>query len=245
MKKRSFSHLENILADHTSGSSELLRRLNNYFLKNINHITDLTDTIKLLQNHFKSFQNIRQYLDRLKKISSSKMLSEFFFTEFQLTNESVYDKIFANALPFLRDKKTILTISNSSTIFEILQRLSEKRRIQIFICESRPKFEGRLLAKKLTQEKINVGIITEAMSAIYVQRCDCVLVGADTILSSGEVFNKVGSFQLALLCKHFQKPFYVITERSKYSLKNNFQQITEPSNQIWNKAPDGISIRNL
>lgn len=83
------------------------------------------------------------------------------------------------------------------------------------------------------------------MSASHVRKCDCVIIGADTVLRNRSVVNKVGSFQLALLCNYFQKPFYVITEKSKFSLKNEFKQIEESTDEIWKDAPKGVAIKNI
>ncbi len=178
-------------------------------------------------------------------IVHSKQLSEKFFTEFHMKSETIYDRIFANSLPYLKNKRSILTISNSKTVFEILRKLRTENCKLLTVSESRPKLEGRILAKKLNKEKISVALITEAMSASYVRKCDCVIIGADTVLRNRSVVNKVGSFQLALLCNYFQKPFYVITEKSKFSLKNEFKQIGESTEEIWKDAPKGVAIKNI
>lgn len=245
MKRETTSKIEDILADKTSGSSELLRQINIYFLKNFDRIPDKLRLISSLQQHFHSFQNIQRYLEQLRLTLHNKQSPEKFFTEFRLKSESVYDKIFTNALPYLLNKKSILTISNSTTIFEILNRLRNHHNFLTFICESRPKLEGRILARKLNKEKISAELISEAMSAGYVKKCDCVIIGADAVLRNRSVINKVGSFQLALLCSHFLKPFYVITEKSKFSLKNEFKQSEESTDEIWKDAPKEVALKNF
>ncbi len=245
MNKKTIPKLEDILADKTSGSSELLREINVYFLKNFDRIPNKLKLISSLQQHFRSFQNIQRYLKQLGMIVHSKQLSEKFFTEFRMKSETIYDRIFANSLPYLKNKRSILTISNSKTVFEILRKLRTENCKLLTVSESRPKLEGRILAKKLNKEKISVALITEAMSASYVRKCDCVIIGADTVLRNRSVVNKVGSFQLALLCNYFQKPFYVITEKSKFSLKNEFKQIGESTEEIWKDAPKGVAIKNI
>lgn len=245
MNKKAISNLDEILSDKTSGSSELLMMLNIYFLKNFVHISNLSGTIKFLQKHFRSFQNIQNYLKQLQPKIHSKQLSEKFFTEFKMRNETLYDRIFANSLPYLKNKRSILTISNSKTVFEILRRLGTENCKLLTVSESRPKFEGRKLAKKLGKEKISVEVISEAMCARNMEKCDCVLIGADSILKNGNVVNKIGSLQLAILSKYFKKPFFVLTEKSKFSLKNEFDQIEESRDEIWKNAPKGVTIKNI
>ncbi len=36
-----------------------------------------------------------------------------------------------------------------------------------------------------------------------------IVVGADRVVSNGDTANKIGTFQLAILAKHHQIPFYV------------------------------------
>lgn len=245
MNKYSFTKLEEILADNTSGSSELLRQINNYFLKYFDELPDKSETIRTLQKHLTPFQNIQQYLKQLQRIIYDNTLTENFFTDFQKNSETIYDRIFSNSLPYLHDKRIILTLSNSKTIYEILKRLNTDRKFKTIICESRPKLEGRVLTKKLKKEKIRVEIITEAMSTSYVKKCDCVVIGADAVLRNKNVVNKVGSFQLAVLCNYFQKPFYVITEKSKFSKKNEFKQSEESTDEIWKVTPKGVVLKNF
>ncbi|MFA7229267.1 MAG: hypothetical protein WC061_09550 [Melioribacteraceae bacterium] len=172
-------------------------------------------------------------------------LPKIFFREVRISQEIIFENIFRISLPFLNDKKSILTISNSSTVFEILRRIKSRGNILITVCESRPCNEGRILVKKLLKEKIKVGIITEAMAAESVRRSDCVLIGADTILKNGNVINKTGSLQLALLASYFGKPFYVAADRSKFGGKRRFIQRKESASEIWKNHPEGIRIENL
>lgn len=259
MKKKVEAELKRILADKTSGSVELLGRINIFFRNNFNEIQNKPQLISLLQRHFQTFQNIQSFLEQLKLRVGSKQLSENYFAHFQMMDEISYDRIFTNALPYLQNKKSILTISNSKTVFEILKRLTTHsantpappRRGRaddcklIIICESRPGLEGRILAKKLTEEKIKVELITEAMAGEYVKECDVVLIGADSVLRNRDVVNKTGSLLLAVLCKYYKKPFYVVVDKSKFSKKNSFTQKEESSEEIWKNHPKKIAVKNF
>ncbi len=190
MNKYSFTKLEEILADKTSGSSELLRQINNYFLKYFDELPDKSETIRTLQKHLTSFQGIQKYLKQLQRIIHDNTLTENFFTDFQKNSGTIYDRIFSNSLPYLHDKRIILTLSNSKTIYEILKRLNTDHKFKTIICESRPKLEGKILAGELSKEKIRVELITEAMSADYIKKCDCVIIGADKVLKNKNVVSK-------------------------------------------------------
>jgi translation initiation factor 2B subunit (eIF-2B alpha/beta/delta family) len=55
----------------------------------------------------------------------------------------------------------------------------------------------------------------------------------------------VGSLQLAVLSKHFKKPFYVVANKSKFSSKNVFTQRKESPDEIWKNQSDKITIDNF
>lgn len=223
----------------------MLNQLNIFLLKNFNQIPDKNKLILTLKQHFCSFQVIQKYLEELSLIINSKESSDNFFSEFLLKSQTIYDRIFSNSLPYLKNKKSILTISNSTTVFEILSRLKYHHKFETIICESRPKLEGRFLARRLIKENIVVKLITEAMTVNYIKKCDCVIIGTDTVLKNKSVLNKIGSSQLALLCANYRKPFYVITEKSKFSQSNSYLLKEESSDEIWKAAPKGVTIKNI
>ena len=235
--------LNKILTDKVSGSSELLGKIEQFFINYHLHFTDHTSLIKKIKKHFKSFENVQKFLIRLQSKADSKQFIKYLIRQIEL-ERNVYKKIFENALPHIKNRKVILTISNSKTIFEILKLLNPNNKPKIIICESRPNFEGRILAKNLAEVNFEVQLITEAQTANYMRNVDCVIIGADSILKNGNAVNKVGSFQLAILCKHFKKPFYIIADKSKFSKRNNLIQKKESVSEIWKSKPQNILVNN-
>lgn len=111
---------------------------------------------------------------------------------------------------------TIMTISRSSAVTEVLKQLPQ-RPLHIIVCESRPGYEGRVLAIELAENQICVDYIIDAAISNHIDRADAVLVGADTILADGSVVNKCGTSLLAIAAKYFCIPFYVVADTNKYS----------------------------
>jgi methylthioribose-1-phosphate isomerase len=56
------------------------------------------------------------------------------------------------------------------------------------------------------------------MAASFMARgeVDLVLVGTDRVTRNGDVVNKIGTLNLAVLCRHFGVPFYVACPSSTY-----------------------------
>ena len=236
--------LKRILSDKTSGSGELLLKLNDYLSKKQENVRNIQRSIPKLKKYFQSFENIRKYLLELNKLIRAGKLSPNFFTNFSSETRS-NNKIFVNALSYFKRHKIILTISNSKTVFGLLTRIQKvNRNLKVIVCESRPKLEGRIMASSLAKVGIKVQLITESMTAEFVHKSDAVLIGADVVLKSGDVINKVGSKTLAILCKEFKKPFFIAADKSKFSGKNKFVQREEDRKEIWRHAPKDITIRN-
>ena len=54
---------------------------------------------------------------------------------------------------------------------------------------------------------------------------DKVIVGADRILKDYTVFNKIGTYSLAILAKYHNIPFYVAAPLSTFDFKNSLNDI--------------------
>jgi methylthioribose-1-phosphate isomerase len=89
----------------------------------------------------------------------------------------------------------------------------------VYVDETRPLYQGaRLTAWELSQSGIDVTLICDNMAAsIMAQgKVDLVIVGTDRVTANGDVVNKIGTFNLAVLCHHFDIPFYVACPSSTY-----------------------------
>ncbi|MBK81287.1 MAG: S-methyl-5-thioribose-1-phosphate isomerase [Gammaproteobacteria bacterium] len=85
--------------------------------------------------------------------------------------------------------------------------------------ETRPLLQGaRLTAWELAEAGIDVTLICDNMAAVMMAagEVDLVLVGTDRVTRNGDVVNKIGTLNLAVLCRHFGVPFYVACPSSTY-----------------------------
>lgn len=72
---------------------------------------------------------------------------------------------------------------------------------------------------------------------------DKVMVGADRIISSGHVVNKIGTLSIAIIANHFKIPFYVIAPLSTFDLKTRIDSIIiEERSQEEVLKIDGVRI---
>lgn len=246
MNKEKSHDLEWILNNKTLGSSELVDSLNNYFLTIYKHKTKILKNIPLIKEKLGHFEVFKEYLKNLySAVESEKKLLKFLRSH-SSRQKCELEIIFKKIYPRLRNLNKIITLSRSGTVIEILKLWHQKNKgIKIVVCESRPKFEGRLMAESLVKSGIKTELITDAMMGIYISKVDAAIIGADSILKNGNVINKVGSKLLALLCKEYRKPFFVVATKSKLSNTNTFKPAREDPKEVFNIRMKNLSVSNV
>lgn len=91
----------------------------------------------------------------------------------------------------------------------------------VFVCETRPLLQGmRLSSWELNEIGIPHTILCDNTAATIMnnEKIDAVIVGADRIALNGDVANKVGTYNLAILAKFHNIPFYVVAPSSTFDL---------------------------
>lgn len=93
----------------------------------------------------------------------------------------------------------------------------EGKDISVIADETRPWLQGlRLTLFELMQDGIPVTVIVDSAAGYLMKtgRIDLVITGADRIASNGDVANKIGTYQLAVMAKEHNIPFYVAAPTS-------------------------------
>ncbi|MAA60041.1 MAG: S-methyl-5-thioribose-1-phosphate isomerase [Alcanivorax sp.] len=92
---------------------------------------------------------------------------------------------------------------------------------RVFADETRPWWQGsRLTAWELSQDKIPVTLMADTVGATLMRqgRISWVIVGADRITANGDVANKIGTYNLAVLAKHHGVRFMVAAPTSTFDM---------------------------
>ncbi len=96
-----------------------------------------------------------------------------------------------------------------------------KKKVVVLADETRPWFQGlRLTAFELMQDRIPVTVITDNAAGSFMRqkKVDLVITGADRIAANGDVANKIGTYQVAVLARENKIPFYVAAPLSTIDL---------------------------
>ena len=126
-----------------------------------------------------------------------------------------------NGQVLIKDGDTILTHCNTGALATVgygtglgvvRAAWEHGKRIHVLVDETRPVLQGsRLTAWELARLGIPSRLITDGMAGDFMRRGEvqAVVVGADRIALNGDVANKIGTYSLAVLCRHHNVPFYV------------------------------------
>lgn len=90
----------------------------------------------------------------------------------------------------------------------------QKKKVKFFATETRPYLQGsRLTAWELKRSGFDVTILPDNAVASLMSKklVNKVVVGADHAAQNGDIANKIGTYQIALLARYFNIPFYVLT----------------------------------
>ncbi len=112
----------------------------------------------------------------------------------------------------------------------IYQAFDQGISLHIWVDETRPRSQGAsLTAWEMSERKIPHTVITDTMAGHLIQRgkVDLVIVGTDRTTRSGDVGNKIGTYQVALAAKDNHIPFYVALPSSSidWNLKDGLSGI--------------------
>jgi len=128
--------------------------------------------------------------------------------------------------------------------------------LHVFADETRPLLQGsRITAYELKENGVPVTVICDSMAATVMSqgKVAAVIVGTDRVAANGDVANKIGTLQVAILAKHYGIPFYVAAPTSSIDMKLatgkeipiEERDPSEITNGMgWQTAPDGVDVYN-
>jgi len=150
---------------------------------------------------------------------------------------------------------SLATVAYGTALGVIRATKESGKNIKVIATETRPVQQGsRLTAFELKHDGFDVSLIPDTAVGYTMANnlVNKVVVGADRVLRTGHVYNKIGTYQVALMAKQHGIPFYVAAPLSTFDMKSNPQDVIieqrkgSEVTQIGDKktAPDGINVIN-
>ena len=149
----------------------------------------------------------------------------------------------------------LATVGYGTALGVVRAAVEQGKLVKVIVPETRPALQGaRLTAYELSQDGIDCTLISDTAVGhmISIGRVDKVVVGADRITKDGFVFNKIGTYQEAVLANRHGVPFFPAAPRSTFDLSRNHDSVTieeraaDEVTKIQGKriAPKGVPVAN-
>lgn len=127
---------------------------------------------------------------------------------------STMEKVGEYLVDLFPENGTIMTQCFGETIVGMMLRLAKQRskNIKLFVPETRPYFQGARLTASVAQDQgFDTTVITDNMPAFVMKnnKVDLFTSAADVISMDGHVVNKIGTYQIALVAKYHEVPYFV------------------------------------
>jgi methylthioribose-1-phosphate isomerase len=123
----------------------------------------------------------------------------------------------------------LATVGYGTALGVVRAAVEQGKLLKVLVPETRPALQGaRLTAFELLTDGIECTLIADTAVGYMMNsgRVDKVVVGADRITKDGYVFNKIGTYQEAVLAKRHGIPFYPAAPRSTFDLSRNHEDVT-------------------
>ena len=177
---------------------------------------------------------------------------------------NVNKNIGKNGASLLKDGDVVLTHCNAGSLATvqygtalapIRAAIEEGKNISVIADETRPRLQGaRLTAYELQYDNIPVKVISDTSSGLLMMlgKVDKIIVGTDRVTSDA-VFNKIGTYLVALAAMDNKIPFYVAAPVSTLSLHETIKDVTieqRDSKEVCNIlgkvkiVPEGVECLN-
>jgi len=234
-------------------------------------ISDLEKAKKILFETRPTAVNLAWGLEHIMKVVKSgdsvEQIKELVINEAKkMADEDIEinKKMGKNGSILFDNNDTIMTHCNAGalatvaygTALGVIRATKESgKNVKVIATETRPVQQGsRLTAFELKHDGFDVSLIPDTAVGYSMANglVDKVVVGADRIVKTGHVFNKIGTYQVAAMAKQHGIPFYVAAPLSTFDMKSDAKDVIIEMRKgsevtgIGDKktAPDDINVIN-
>ncbi|OUM70132.1 hypothetical protein PIROE2DRAFT_37627 [Piromyces sp. E2] len=148
--------------------------------------------------------------------------------------------IITNGLKKIKENDVILTYSYSTIVSDLLLEAHQKQKINfsVVVVDSKPRYEGKLMLKKLVDAGIKCTYILLNGLSFMLHSVTKVIIGASSLLSNGAIMSRVGTAVINMMAYDFKIPVMVCCETYKFSESVRLDSF------VWNEIGDPDELIN-
>ncbi len=151
---------------------------------------------------------------------------------------------------------SLATVDYGTALGVIRMAHEEGKDVFVYVDETRPRLQGgRLTTWELLQYGVPFKVVVDSASGHYMrtEKIDLCVVGTDRVAANGDVANKIGTYNLAVVAHENKVPFYVAVPKSTIDMNTpSGDQIKieeRPPEEVthvghWQITPDGTPVGN-
>lgn len=223
-----------ILENRIDGSTQILLLLIEFINKNWEDIT-ANDCRRYVGTIADNFPDMMVF-SRLSKNIENKTKNQIkeVFTRYSVQIRHSIEIIVEKFNNFLEgNKMNVLTFSNSHTIENVILDSQLDRIKNIYVYESNPGGEGKILTERLMRDhkiKDRIKLVSDRDGDRLIQEkeVDIIIFGSDAYAKDRWFINKIGSSAIARLAKANNVKIVVLTSKSKEIEKSEISGVLSP-----------------
>jgi len=152
----------------------------------------------------------------------------------------------------IKKGRNILTHCHSwSVVKTLVEAHKQGKKIHVYNTETRPLYQWRKTSNDLLKAGVPDTMITDDAAPFFVDNVyeshvnvNMVIIGCDNIKIDGSIYNKIGSFAIALAAWHSKIPVYVVGSLTKVDMEKSVEIEKRSGKEVWPEAPKGLEIIN-
>ncbi len=242
----------NIELESIKGILELLKKTDK---KEKELITEIKENINLLviqrPNEPKLRNSMNYIYQKVKSFSEDKEKIIEEVIKYKEKTKNGNETISEMASQLITNGMKVLTHCHSTLVENAFKKAHDKGiDFEVFCTETRPRYQGRITARNLSEYGIKTTLITESTVTHFLKQTDYFFTGADVVFQDGSIMNKLGTNLISLASKEYKTPHIVLT--STHCVETDdflsiVQNIEERDiNEVWEEKerPEKLNIKN-
>lgn len=158
--------------------------------------------------------------------------------------EDSREKIARAGANLIKNDMNVFSHCHSSTVMDIIKYAKniQKKKFVVYTLEVNPLLQGRMTAKELAKEGIDVIVFPDLAADHAMSKADIFLFGVDAFTKAG-VYNKIGTEILAgMATKRYKIPAYTCGVSLKYAKSVKIEH--RSGREVWDERDKRITIVN-
>jgi len=150
----------------------------------------------------------------------------------------------------------LATVDYGTALAPVRTAWKQGKQVHVYVDETRPRLQGaRLTSWELMRDGIPMTLIADNAAGYFIQngKVDIIFVGADRVVTNGDVVNKIGTYKLAVVARENGVPFYAVVPTSTVDLslasgdkvpieERAAEEVTHVRGQPI--GPEGVNVAN-